>query len=201
MGQGPLILLLFCVCCLVSSFGAGSYAYMYMGPAMETKPSSEDILAALGPIPSLKAKTVKLENSQGALVQEIQILNKMSRNLSENVKANTDEPTAHVVTLDDEVEIDKVAVINKPGPAETIVGSQLVFLNASGGVVKKSKAIGTAENVLEYDLLVDKWRKATFQKYNYKEDGTPPNAPELPTEEEEEGEEEGEGEQAPEQTE
>src|SRR6056300_608196 len=117
MGQGPLILLLFCVCCLVSSFGAGSYAYMYMGPAMETKPSSEDILAALGPIPSLKAKTVKLENSQGALVQEIQILNKMSRNLSENVKANTDEPTAHVVTLDDEVEIDKVAVINKPGPA------------------------------------------------------------------------------------
>lgn len=176
MGQGPLILLLFCVCCIVSSFGAGSYAYLYMGPAAEIKPSSEDILAALGPVPGVKAQTVKLINAQGALVQEIQILNKMARNISEGVTPNTDEPTAHVVTLDKEVEVDKVAVINKPGPAETLVGSQLIFVSASGNEVKKSKAIATAENVLEYDVLVDKWRKATFEKYNYKADGTPPSS-------------------------
>lgn len=173
MGQGPLILLLFCVCCIMSSFGAGSYAYLYMGPAAEIKPSSEDILAALGPVPGVKAQTIKLINAQGALVQEIQVLNKMARNLSEGVTPNTDEATEYVITLDKETEVDKVAVINKPGPAETIVGSQLVFLAANGNQVKKSKSISTAEDVLEYDLLVDKWRKASFKKYNYKEDGTP----------------------------
>lgn len=176
MGVGVLILLLFCVCCVVSSFGAGSYAYLYMGPAAEIDPTSEEILAALGPVPGVKAKTVKLVNSQGVLVQEIQILNKMARNLSDGVTPNTDEATAYVLTLDKDVEIDKVAVINKPGPAETIVGSQLIFVNAAGNEVKKSKTISTAENVLEYDLLVDKWRKASFEKYNYKQDGTPPEA-------------------------
>lgn len=176
MGVGVLILLLFCVCCVVSSFGAGSYAYLYMGPAAEIDPTSEEILAALGPVPGVKAQTVKLVNAQGALVQEIQILNKMARNLSDGVTPNTDEATAYVLTLDKDVEIDKVAVINKPGPAETIVGSQLIFVNAAGNEVKKSKTISTAENVLEYDLLVDKWRKASFEKYNYKQDGTPPEA-------------------------
>jgi hypothetical protein len=177
MGVGVLILLLFCVCCVVSSFGAGSYAYLYMGPAAEIDPTSEEILAALGPVPGVKAKTVKLVNSQGVLVQEIQILNKMARNLSDGVTPNTDEATAYVLTMEKDAEIDKVAVINKPGPAETIVGSQLIFVNASGNEVKKSKTISTAENVLEYDLLVDKWRKASFEKYNYKQDGTPPEAP------------------------
>jgi hypothetical protein len=177
MGVGVLILLLFCVCCVVSSFGAGSYAYLYMGPAAEIDPTSEEILAALGPVPGVKAKTVKLVNAQGVLVQEIQILNKMARNLSDGVTPNTDEPTAYVLTLDKDVEIDKVAVINKPGPAQTIVGSQLIFVNAAGNEVKKSKTISNAENVLEYDLLVDKWRKASFEKYNYKQDGTSPEAP------------------------
>ena len=174
MGSGVLILLLFCVCCIVSSFGAGSYAYLYTGPAAEIKPTSEEIIAALGPVPGVKAQTVKLVNPQGVLVQEIQILNKMARNLSEGVSPNTEEATEHVLSLDKDLEIDKVAVINKPGPAETIVGSQLIFLNASGNQVKKSKTISTAENVLEYDVLVDKWRKATFEKYKYKQDGTPP---------------------------
>ena len=74
MGVGVLILLLFCVCCVVSSFGAGSYAYLYMGPAAEIDPTSEEILAALGPVPGVKAQTVKLVNAQGELVTDADVI-------------------------------------------------------------------------------------------------------------------------------
>lgn len=174
---GPLILLLCCASSLIVGFMGGSYAYLYMGPASDrvTKPSTEDILAALGDIPMLKAQTVKLVNPQGVLVQEMQILNKMARNIADGVEPNAEDSTSYVLSMSSEKEIDKVAVINKPGPAETIIGCRLVFEDASGNEVKKSKPIGTAENVLEYDILVDKWRTATFKKYNYGEDGVKKN--------------------------
>lgn len=175
--SAALIILLFCACSIVVTFAAGSYAYLYLGPSSdrEIKPSSEEILAALGDIPGLKAKTVKLTNPQGVLIQEMQILNKMSRNIAEDTEANTEESTAYVLELASAKEIDKIAVINKPGPADTIVGSRLVFLDANGTEVKTSTPISTPQDVLEYDILVDKWRTATYNKYYYNEDGTKKN--------------------------
>ncbi|AUT19107.1 hypothetical protein DSLPV1_136 [Dishui lake phycodnavirus 1] len=170
----------FLACCMMSSVG-GYYwvrsdeeAILAERQAKKEKEDRlENLLANLGDVPSIKAHTITIENSQPLNIQEVLVYDKMENNM-----ANTEMMTGSYA--ESKVSFDLGAMTEIPGGIVIVnnlnnggvVGATITLLDETGTVVHKSKEIKDVADAYEYDANFKTWQKLSFVKVGRNEDGT-----------------------------
>lgn len=171
-----------CFCCILSSAGTAFFYIRTKDYGLESE--EEDLLASLPEVKGLEARIVRFSKTDASDlgIQEIQVLDKMSRNMIKDGMVNMSTKTKGFVEVDlgKVKQIEKVTIINKKPPNPGVAGASLTFYKEKGGkAVKKSKSISSGDaEIWEYDWLVNKWRSGPkvggFEKYGYDKNGVKP---------------------------
>ena len=166
-----------CFCCVLV---AALISYFYIQDT-DYKEEEEDEfdLSDLPEIKGLEAAFIRVEGKGNLGIQEVQVLDKMNRNVLKEGAVDVQSQSQGFIEVDlgKLTAIETVTIINKKPPNPGLAGTKLLFFKEKGGEsFKKTKEIASGDHpVYEYDWLARTWRSGPkvggYEKYGYTADG------------------------------
>ena len=166
-----------CFCCVLV---AALISYYYIQDTeYEEEEEDEFDLSDLPDIKGLEAAFIRVEGTGNLGIQEVQVLNKMNRNVLKEGAVNMQSQSQGFIEVDlgKLTAIETVTIINKKPPNPGLAGTKLLFFKEKGGEsFKKTNGIASGDHpVYEYDWLAHTWRSGPkvggYEKYGYTTDG------------------------------